>query len=339
MFRNDLAAAVRNLGRNRLSHALALGLALVFGGAIYSAALAAEKKSEPPKCVAVPLINGVLPVDDTTMLIEMKGTNGYRLLHLKNACSADDGSLQHYEISSPRQSDFASPRLCVDDTVRFSKHGAACVVAKIAEIDEAEATALRTRHYSTDPASLDQALADAEKDLAANPSNAQAVVLRAWAFMQKRDYPEAIKGFTRALELDPADVQSLENRGTSHDRYGEYKEALADYRRVLELAPAHAQISSMIETLEKLVRNTEAAEEDAAAAGDCGPLRLYGAVDMHGLPNGIKIAGSMYGSPREFGIDIKYAVGIIREKLAAELELVRIRPPCPTGAIASRDRR
>ncbi len=48
-------------------------------------------------------------------------------------------------------------------------------------------------------------------------------------------FEEAIKDFTRVLEIDASSSNAFFCRGSTHDRAGNYPAAAADYTRALEL--------------------------------------------------------------------------------------------------------
>lgn len=48
-------------------------------------------------------------------------------------------------------------------------------------------------------------------------------------------YDEAIKDFTRVIELDPHNINAFFNRGSAHDSNGAYQLAVKDYTAALSL--------------------------------------------------------------------------------------------------------
>jgi len=63
---------------------------------------------------------------------------------------------------------------------------------------------------------------------------------RGMAYFAKSDYDEAIRDFTKALELDPASYRVVYYRGVVHSVLKQYAEAIDDYTMSLEIYPYQA---------------------------------------------------------------------------------------------------
>ena len=50
---------------------------------------------------------------------------------------------------------------------------------------------------------------------------------------------EAIKDYTKAIELDPKDAEAYNNRGTEFSSLGKSEEAIKDYTKAIELNPQY----------------------------------------------------------------------------------------------------
>jgi lipoprotein NlpI len=87
---------------------------------------------------------------------------------------------------------------------------------------------------------LTLALALGDKLVAAQPTNAQALTLRARLLERARKYDDAIRDLSAALKLDPSSPQLWQGRGEVHFKAAHIKESIADFDHVLAAAPAQA---------------------------------------------------------------------------------------------------
>lgn len=63
-------------------------------------------------------------------------------------------------------------------------------------------------------------------------------VRKAKAALEKKDFDEAVRLTTKALEADPKNAEAYDLRGTAQFKLGKIKESLADFDKQIELAPA-----------------------------------------------------------------------------------------------------
>jgi lipoprotein NlpI len=85
---------------------------------------------------------------------------------------------------------------------------------------------------------LAKALELADKAVAKGPTDPRNHLLRGLVREARREYEEAIKDFTKCLELDPKSFQAYHHRGSVHFKRGHIAESLADWDKQLELRPA-----------------------------------------------------------------------------------------------------
>ena len=57
---------------------------------------------------------------------------------------------------------------------------------------------------------------------------------------QRREYPQAIKNYTKAIDLDPEAVRAYRNRGIAYGSKGDYDRAIQDFNQALTLDPDNA---------------------------------------------------------------------------------------------------
>ncbi|HJU67736.1 MAG TPA: protein kinase [Gemmatimonadaceae bacterium] len=91
----------------------------------------------------------------------------------------------------------------------------------------------------------------ADRAVALDPDLPDAhVALGLYYYWGRRNYDEAIKEFTRALELEPSNAQALRQLGNVRRRQGRFAEAVDDYRRSADLDPrSHQAWFNLGETL------------------------------------------------------------------------------------------
>jgi len=77
----------------------------------------------------------------------------------------------------------------------------------------------------------------------------QALGLEDWferglSFLKSQQYEEAIKAFSRAIEINPDCVEAYNNRGIAWCQKGDYDRATANYTKALEINPRCAEVYS-----------------------------------------------------------------------------------------------
>src|SRR5262249_521759 len=83
----------------------------------------------------------------------------------------------------------------------------------------------------------DEALALANKAIAADSKNAQAYYYRGLATDRQRKFKESLDDFSKAIELNPKAADALDHRGSAHFKLGNIKESIADFDKYLALRP------------------------------------------------------------------------------------------------------
>jgi len=127
---------MKMLPKSLPSSALALAVAAVL---IPAAAYATgENIGDTQRCVYLPRTKSTSVVNDSTILITMRGRSSYKRVDLRSPCSG----IEHSGFGVAMQQD----RLCTSDTLVVRQTGgASCMIEKIVTIDEAEAVALRAQ--------------------------------------------------------------------------------------------------------------------------------------------------------------------------------------------------
>ena len=70
-----------------------------------------------------------------------------------------------------------------------------------------------------------------------NPMDAEAYYSRGTAYSHKGQYDQAISDFNKALEINPNDAKAYYNRGIAYEDKGQHVEAVSDFRKALEIDP------------------------------------------------------------------------------------------------------
>jgi tetratricopeptide (TPR) repeat protein len=121
---------------------------------------------------------------------------------------------------------------------------------------------------------LTGALDEANRAVAADPSSAKALALRARIWNQMGNAENALKDADEALKREPDNVAALLERGYAEYQLGKYQDALKDVERALSIEPLNAMgylYKGMI--LEKLDRTKEAIAAYLRAAELDGGLK------------------------------------------------------------------
>jgi len=87
---------------------------------------------------------------------------------------------------------------------------------------------------------FDQAISDFNKALEINPSYAEAYDNRGGAYVAKGQYDLAILDFNKVLEVNPRNPGSYTNRGTAYMNKGMYDQAISDHTKAVEINPKFA---------------------------------------------------------------------------------------------------
>ena len=86
----------------------------------------------------------------------------------------------------------------------------------------------------------DEAIAEFNKVIAANPKSASAYYNLGFAYDKKGDLAKAIANFTKAIEIDATLTDAYYNRGFAYYKKGNFDNAIVDYNKVIEISPASA---------------------------------------------------------------------------------------------------
>jgi hypothetical protein len=84
-------------------------------------------------------------------------------------------------------------------------------------------------------ANLQQMIAELDREIAENPTNALAHDQRGNAYFQLKEYQRAVSDYTRTLELDPQFTVAYLHRGQAYAALGYHQWAAADFSRAEEL--------------------------------------------------------------------------------------------------------
>jgi tetratricopeptide (TPR) repeat protein len=101
--------------------------------------------------------------------------------------------------------------------------------------------------FEFDRGNCDAAITAYSRAIELNPNFAEAYNNRAYTYMVKKDYADALTDLDKAIELRPNYVNALMSRGDIHNYYYniDYDRAIADYDRVLAQGPEAYQQTSL----------------------------------------------------------------------------------------------
>jgi len=97
----------------------------------------------------------------------------------------------------------------------------------------------------------DEAIKIFTKVLEMNPGHPDALYFRALAWANKRDFDQAIADFTKAAEKHPHDTDSLIGRGEAWQSKGKLKRALADFKKALSIDSDNPDYQKLVDDLEE----------------------------------------------------------------------------------------
>ena len=92
---------------------------------------------------------------------------------------------------------------------------------------------------------MTEALADDNRAIELDPSQARFFTFRGATYREMERYPEALADFSRATELAPSQAMAIALRGRTYEQMERYAEALTEYTRALELDPSKAWVFAL----------------------------------------------------------------------------------------------
>jgi tetratricopeptide (TPR) repeat protein len=87
---------------------------------------------------------------------------------------------------------------------------------------------------------LEQAIEDAGKAIALDPTSPPAYLDRGIAYYDTKHYDLAIADFSKVIALKPDYVAAYNDRGNAYDDSGDHDKAIADYSHALVMKPDYA---------------------------------------------------------------------------------------------------
>jgi len=107
--------------------------------------------------------------------------------------------------------------------------------------NDADKCASLAYRYSKNLSDFENALKWYSKAIEINPKFARAYFNRGIIHRKLNENDKAIADYTKAIELDPNYVAAYNNRGTAYDDLKEYDKAIADYTKAIELDPSYVR--------------------------------------------------------------------------------------------------
>lgn len=83
----------------------------------------------------------------------------------------------------------------------------------------------------------DQAVKEFTRAIEISPRFVEAYLCRGLSYDVREQYDQAIKDYTKSIEIDPRDVTTYLNRGLVYDEKGQYDQAAKDYTKAVEMNP------------------------------------------------------------------------------------------------------
>jgi tetratricopeptide (TPR) repeat protein len=121
-------------------------------------------------------------------------------------------------------------------SARYREASVACDRAIALKPDFADAFMLRGRARVAENLS-ERGIPDFTRAMDLRPSDPQAPVERAHAYIDQKDYAAAISDATSAIALDPRLARAYNLRGTALRALGQTQKAIEEFNRAVELAP------------------------------------------------------------------------------------------------------
>jgi tetratricopeptide (TPR) repeat protein len=126
-------------------------------------------------------------------------------------------------------------------TSPLAPYTAAIATAEAGSDAKAQAAAYYERgNMQLDAGANAEAIADYDRAIALDPSNARAFNNRALAYVALGRTDQALADYAAAIELDPGYVRAYENRLRLLEQRGDFKGIAADYRQLAALDPKNA---------------------------------------------------------------------------------------------------
>jgi len=135
-------------------------------------------------------------------------------------------------------------------------------------------------HLRKNSGSADLAIADFTEAVKADPKFFDAVMSRADAYMEKRNFAAAIADYTTAIKLTSTPFDVTQKRGAAYVANGNYEEAIADYGALIKVHPDFKELyADRGDAFRLLGRRDEAVADYLKAAslnrGFAGPEPVF----------------------------------------------------------------
>lgn len=121
-----------------------------------------------------------------------------------------------------------------------------------------------------DSGSLDEALKDYSRAIELRPQRSDTYINRGLVYGKKGERLRAIEDFTRAIELNPSDALAYNNRGLAYRQTGDFAQALKDFEAALKINPGLGAVYHNMSIVYSEAGEFEAAFEADRKASELG---------------------------------------------------------------------
>ena len=146
---------------------------------------------------------------------------------------------------------------------------------------------------------IDEAIKSYSRAIELNRYYAEAYNNRGVAYNQNGEYDFAIADFTKMVELKPNDPLAHRNRGAAHANHGDYGLALSDFDKAIDLNPDDSKVYNMRGNAYSAIRNFESAAADHIKAQELQPNDFAGYFGLGLADFGKKDFGSAVANYRQ----------------------------------------
>lgn len=114
--------------------------------------------------------------------------------------------------------------------------------------------------YSNDE--IVDAIKEYTKAIEIDPTHMNSYLRRGFAYNMMENYEESVKDFSKVIEINPKHIWAYISRGSCYNKLKKYKEALDDFNKAISIDPENQEAYNNRGWAKKFLDDTDGACED-----------------------------------------------------------------------------
>ena len=109
---------------------------------------------------------------------------------------------------------------------------------------------------------IDDAIKEYTKAIEIDQAHMNSYLRRGFAYNMMEKYDESVKDFSKVIEINPKHVWAYISRGSAYNKLSKYKEALDDFNKAISIDPENQEAYNNRGWAKKFLGDTDGACED-----------------------------------------------------------------------------